>query len=1063
MLGWMFKKDDGSPADGSDGGGEAAGPAGAAPADDAGGLWAARLQAAAGDDAALLALARDEAPLQVKLDAVAGLAAEDSLRLAEREFRSHDRRVHQLAKQRHQAQVAQREAREQATRLIAAAVALADERPIPTNRLVEIDRAWQALEHGLLEASQREAFDAQLGQLKALTLEHGDHALQLERWLAEGRRALAGLQACAAAAAAGEQGRDALAAAAATARQIAEAAPAGAPASALGDALRGAVEAVELLDERLRLLHELMHGSARPRPPAPVATASASPAVPSLPGVQASSDDASSSQAQPPQGIEPAATEALLPHEAAAQPLATAAHDAVSHAAVAPGDDAVAHGAPQAANVTADPVAEPPDEVPAAPAAEPTASALPTATDDHRTSEALALEQATAHDEAVGVAELALLDAAPDQAPAAAHAVEGVADGSEQAIASASADAHGAPEGHASTSAGPVAPPTPLQRWLQLPPLPEAQWNEALGLRFEQWQQAREEARQARQTQRREQVKDRQRAVRTERTATLAEALDQAEAALAAGQLAQTNQHLVAIDDLLHGGAQAGALRGRIDAVQAQYAQLKGWQHWGGGLARDELVLQAQALAAATGPQATAPVVKLSIKQRTEVIDDMRSRWKELDRLGGATSRALWQRFDAALKAAYEPVAEHLAAQRAAREQNLQARRQLIEALDAVALPAPREGSDEPPSASDWKPHAQALDRFHAEWRKLGPLEHTVPHKQRAALLERMGAAVARLEQPLMQARQGAQRGREELIARARALGEQAAARAQDRDLVGRVRELQALWQQQARSLPLARGAENALWAEFKGAIDAVFSARDAAFDAREAQFKVHGAERAALIDRLAAMNADTPPAELRRTLADAEAQWQRIGPAPRADAAALDAAFWRARDAVREWLAGSFQRGWQQACDAMLAKLELCSELEQTGDAAAARAALPERWAALPAAPPVWEQALAQRAGLAAKGRTAPVAFAGSADELLLQLELAFQLASPAAFEAARRALKLHAMKAALEGRGAKAVPLGPDELMAAALGRPALDEAQRERLVRVVAELRRRGPPGG
>ena len=70
------------------------------------------------------------------------------------------------------------------------------------------------------------------------------------------------------------------------------------------------------------------------------------------------------------------------------------------------------------------------------------------------------------------------------------------------------------------------------------------------------------------------------------------------------------------------------------------------------------------------------------------VIDTLRARWREIDRLGGAGHRALWQRFDAALNAAYEPVAAHVAGQRAARETNLTARRQLLDVLEAVGVVA---------------------------------------------------------------------------------------------------------------------------------------------------------------------------------------------------------------------------------------------------------------------------------------------------------------------------------------------------------------------------------------
>jgi hypothetical protein len=169
-------------------------------------------------------------------------------------------------------------------------------------------------------------------------------------------------------------------------------------------------------------------------------------------------------------------------------------------------------------------------------------------------------------------------------------------------------------------------------------------------------------------------AKEHQRAERTAQLDTLAGLLDKAETALDGGHLAETHQHLVAIDEMLHGGASDAALRARIDSVQARYAQLKGWQHWAGGLARDELTQQAEALAAVAGGPPEARTVKLSIKQQAEVIQDMRNRWKELDHLGGATSRALWQRFDTALKAAYEPVAAHLKVLQDQREQNLLAR-----------------------------------------------------------------------------------------------------------------------------------------------------------------------------------------------------------------------------------------------------------------------------------------------------------------------------------------------------------------------------------------------------
>lgn len=853
----------------------------AAPAID----WQPRLQAAMGDDDALLALTREGAPIDVKMAAVAALSSEAALKVAEREHRDHDRRVHRLAKQRYLAQVAWRETGESADRLIEAARALGKETLVPANRLVELDRAWQSQDLTLLDAARRAEFDALLTQLSALTRERGDHTLRIERWTAEARQALARLHGACTSAADGTTDRGHLAAAGDSARAVFEAAPGDDAAAAPREALRSALSNCAELDERLAVFDALLQEPSAARP---------ATAVPELP-----------------------ASDARV--GAATTPLAAAS------------------------------------------------------------------------------------------------------------------------------------------RWLELAPLANAQLADALTRRFEQWQNARDEARQARRTERRERARDRERAVRNERTETLATVLERAEAALAAGHLIDTHKQLLAIDELLHGGASATAWQSRIDALQAEYTRLKGWQHWGGGLARDELLLQAEALAAATLGEPGAGIVKLSIRQQAEVIDDLRARWKELDRLGGATSRSHWQRFDAALKSAYGPVAAHLDVQRAARAQNLLARDQLVAALNAVAMPDPGAGNARP----DWKLLTAALARFQTEWRKLGPLEHTVPHKERNKLVERMDAAVQRLEAPLNEARQGAQLIRERLIERAKSLAAEANAGAQGRDLVGKVRDLQAEWQHHAIAMPLTRAVENALWTRFKADIDAIFSARDAVFNARDAEFKAHGAERAALIERLATVDADAPPAELKRTLAEVDAQWQRAGPAPRADAARLDSQFRSAHDAVRQRIASYAQRSWHAICDALLAKLALCEAFEREPDTVEAKATLEQSWPAQPVLPPLWEQALARRAlpDRAAQGKGS--AGAASTDDLLLQLEVVFQLDSPPAFETARRDLKLRAMKAALESRQPAAqTPLAPEQLLAAALERASLADAQRERLGKVIAAVRDRGP---
>lgn len=923
----------------------------AAPAVD----WTPRLQAAQGDDAALLALALDASPLQTKLAAVAAMVSEDTLKQAEREFRGHDRRVHTLAKQRAQAARAQREARAEALRLIEAARALSAEPQIPVNSAVELDRAWATLDAKLLEPAQCAEFAALTAQLSTLTRDRAEREAALKRWQTSRRQALEGLHVACSEAAAGTQPREALQAALARAQDLAAAAPVDVSSdAALADSLSGA----KALAERLVLLDAVLNGT-------------------SAPHVQETAPEAAEV------GAAPAAPETPeTPAEAA--PLA----------APEPAPQAAAESGPEAA---VDPTPEP----------------------------------------------------TPENSPEASDVF------ADEAVASPAPDAPTAPV----AAKRPPPAPRPAQLWKQLPPLADARLDAMLQARFEVWQQAQDAARQHKQAQRREQTKEQQRAVRSERIGALEAVLAQAEATLAEGSVAETHKHLIEIDELLHGGAAADALRARIDRLQDGYAELRGWQHWAGGRARDDLTLEAEALAAACAPGPEGQAPKLQIKQHSEHIDDLRARWKELDRLGGASSRALWQRFDAALKTAWLPVAAHKATLGAAREQNLLQRQQLLQALEATPAPV----ADEAGGAADLRPAISALDHFRTEWRKLGPLEHTVPHKARDRLVERMNAALQRVEAPLDEARRRAQAERESLIERARALAASAQANPGARDLVGEVRNLQAEWQQRAKALPLPRNAENAMWTQFRAALDAVFSAREAVFSARDAEFKAHAAERVALIERLEALG-EASPAEYKRTLAEVENAWQRCGPAPRNEAAALDERFRRAHQTARQWLAGSRQRSWQAACDTLVAKLALCEALEGGGPGATASAPLAQDWDALPALPEAWEAVLRQRAGLA--GGTAAEPPAGMAtDELLLQLEAAWGLASPAACAQARRELQLQAMKAALETRrpGQTApAQATPEQWLMQALRRPALQADQRQRLEAVIAALRERGPSG-
>lgn len=888
--------------------------------------WEVQLREATGNDEALLHVAKTAPFVDIKHAAVQALTTEEALKLAEREFRNHDRRVYREAKQRLEAKVAEREARAEAARLIEMASALAQEPNIPANRLVELDRAWRELSPALLDESQVSAYTGIWNKLSSLTRERGDQQQWIKRWMAEANRALTQFD------------------------------------SVCLPVMRGEKDKAEL----------------------------------------------------------------------------TAACDAVEAslaASVAAGDMAV--GSAMITNLQ----------------------------------EMLRVALHTATDAGVRLAFLENLPAASDGTQVAA--------------------------------------------WHALP-ISDARVAAALNARFEQWQREQTDAKHARSAEQKKQSKEKNQAERQVKLDGIEAVLVQAEAALAAGHLAETIEHLKKLDESALASRPDAKLQSRMEAVQGEVARLKGWQHWGGGRVREDVVAEAEALAKAGTAE------KLAIKSHADAIENLRERWKELDKLGGATNRTLWQRFDGALKTAYVPVAAHLAKLKAVRQENLDARNKLIAALNEVSLgtaepaaagapvpavvaevpvetaaadlaePSPADEAPpvvaevvagpaaEPPAADatvpdvaekkvsrekraprkpadntppDWRAIARALENFQTEWRKLGPVEHTVPHKARPGLEARLKAATARLDGPLGETRRVEQAKRGKLIERAKTL----AADAKARDVIAKVRELQNEWQQHAKSLPLHRHDENKLWSEFKAATDSVFKQRDAAHAARDSELKSHQAAREALIGRLDALTADSPTAELKRTINEVDREWRNAGEAPRAVAARLDGKFREARDRAQQFFAGSAKRVWYTTIDALNAKLSACDEL----DAGANAADLELRWTGIAPLPAVWEQALQARFKSATSATNGAMATSTKSAETfgnaLLQLEAALNVESPAAFQAARRDLKLRAMKNAMEARQTAGVSAADiDRWLALVFGAPAPDAISRQRLASIIGALR-------
>ena len=848
--------------------------------------WAAQLQSAQGDDAALLSVAQTATVLDIKLAAVQALVGEATLKQAERAFRSHDRKVHRLAKQRLEAAVEQRQSRATAQTLLEQTQALLAEPQLAINQLVELDKAWQALPSHALEAVQISTFAEQRARLNTQMLDSTNAEQQIKRWTADSKALLASWLA--------------------------------------------------------RLLTATEPGNT------------------------------------------PIASELVQEIEALLQ----------------------ARPAPDAARVQAE-----------------------------------ALAQALQQTQAVH-ALLQLLDTVP------------AAEDELPANPTAAVELNGA-----------IREPLKQrhQQWLQLhrpaqaTPAPSAQEAPA-----------------------RPPKAPRAQALDAEQKQKLDDLLQLAETALAEGQLGEMQRQLQAMDNFLT-KARAKlpeSLRERHEALWSEQGRLKDWQQWGGARARDDLADEAEALARQTlpveiaalafakappasesaadpaiaaadeavvpGAEATEPSnletaapatppdlvapepvtpaaapsptllppPKINLKAHGDSIRVLRQRWKELDRQGAAATQAQWQRFDTALQVAYVPVAAQLATLKQARELNLSERESLLDTLEALPLP-----SDDAGAAPDWKSLTRELDRFQTAWRKLGPLEHTAPHAAQGRLQARLRDAMSKVETPLQAARANAATQREQLIARAEQLIPTGPSAGTPPEAARQVRDLQTQWQDQARQLPLPRGLENALWARFKTATDAVFAQREASLAARDAELAANLAHAESLIARLQALTEESAQAEVEATLNEVDRAWRQGGELPRGAGQALEPRYRMARDRAWALVIQVQQRNWLAQCNTLAAKLQLCQEQEAIEPTAATPPELQARWAALPPLPAAWEQPLAQRWARAAPSAAMP---RQAVEDELLRLEVALGLPASAEQQAARQSLKLRALKEAMEGRSA-------------------------------------------
>jgi hypothetical protein len=489
------------------------------------------------------------------------------------------------------------------------------------------------------------------------------------------------------------------------------------------------------------------------------------------------------------------------------------------------------------------------------------------------------------------------------------------------------------------------------------------------------------------------------------------DAMDAMEAALQQGSLGAAADHDKTLKDAREKGMRLSpAQSDRLAHLRAELKRLSDWARWGGNVSREELIKTVEAL----------PTQNLAMSELAKKVGSMRDRWKALDSLSGAAPKSLWERFDAACTAAYAPAAAHFRHLADERHANAARGQALVEEAQAE-IARLRDGSVE------WKHVAGTVQRLRLAWSHLGAIDR----KEKKRLDALFTDALNTLQGPLEEQRKGEMAEREAIIEEAAAIDPH------DRHAIDTMRALQQRWQDHARALPLERKSEQALWQRFRAVCDDVFQRRKETMHEADIERRAHEAAKEAISARLEAAAADVTPATAGKLLRDAQAEWQAIGPVPRAHEARVEKRYHAAVALVQQHV-DQVRRAAGVAQAGMLRdKLRLVQELEQAvASADSAAADWDARWSALPALDAEMDRTLRTRfdAALAALrgSQDARAAYArrleDNRDKLLhdlLRLEIGVGIDSGPEFARERLKLQVEVLQSSLKsghgaGRGA-------------------------------------------
>jgi len=357
-------------------------------------------------------------------------------------------------------------------------------------------------------------------------------------------------------------------------------------------------------------------------------------------------------------------------------------------------------------------------------------------------------------------------------------------------------------------------------------------------------------------------------------------------------------------------------IKNRIQTATPIIKSAQSWRYWGTDQAREQLIQTAHVLSEAND---------IPPLERAKQLKDLRNKWKQLGKIDPRHQQKQWQDFDALCTKAYAPCQEFYQEESNSRNDNLSKRQKICTALQQLEQTTHWH-------TVDWKTITKTIHQYRKQWKQAGAVDRS--HWQ--IINQQFNDVMDGLEVHLEEERRINWTQRENLVTQAENLVDKLKKSSEVAENLPRfieaAKKLQTQWQP---TVTQRRNEEQALWNQFRAAIDAVFNQQRDLQYANQSQLKQNLDNKQQILQQLKALldatNTSINTITLQSQFKQLETQFNNIHSLPKIKTAqSIQNEFNRLKTQFIKYFAIQQQQQQLQQVELLAEKSALCRVLDK-------------------------------------------------------------------------------------------------------------------------------------